>query len=574
MPRPAYPRVPLLVLFAGLLPAASPAATLRVPADYPTIPGGLGAAAAGDTVLVACGSYPGWEISMKSGVCLRSETGNPGCVFINGGRHGPILYGEGLDENTRIEGITFSNGVSDLGAAVNLGAGSRASFRNCRFHDNDAYYAGGAIFCADSSPVFEDCTFSSNRILYFTWFVLGGGGGVYGVSSSLFFTDCVFEGNYATVEDADGGGLYCENSTVEVLDSVFQDNHAWDDGGGIFSHVSTVAVRGGSIAGNHTPSEGGGFCGHMSAVALRNVTIADNVGDRAAGGLYFRNSTVCLDSCTVARNRTVSAGSAGGGMFCLSSNLVMRKCVFDGNLVVGSGGGFAGSYDAFLIEGCVFSNNRARDGGGVSLWSAMPALFGNQFVGNVADVSGGAIAVGASTGTIGGNVIAGNASARGGGIHVSFSETAFRENTVTLNAAPEGAGLAFVNCSPSVSRSIVAFNQEGEAVFCMGGRPEVSCSDLYGNTGGDWVGCVGGQIGLAGNFSADPQFCDLAKLDLTLETTSPCLPERHPFGFDCDLMGALGAACGEPTAATHSTWGSLKRRFGGSSLEEPINEAR
>ncbi len=48
-----------LLLAAALLPAAARAATLNVPAQYPTIQAGVNAAANGDTVLVADGTYTG-----------------------------------------------------------------------------------------------------------------------------------------------------------------------------------------------------------------------------------------------------------------------------------------------------------------------------------------------------------------------------------------------------------------------------------------------------------------------------------------------------------------------------------
>ena len=57
--------------------------TWHVPADVPTIQAGIDASASGDTILVACDTYYEYNLGLKSGVCLRSEAGDPECVTID-----------------------------------------------------------------------------------------------------------------------------------------------------------------------------------------------------------------------------------------------------------------------------------------------------------------------------------------------------------------------------------------------------------------------------------------------------------------------------------------------------------
>jgi hypothetical protein len=90
------------------------------------------------------------------------------------------------------------------------------------------------------------------------------------------------------------------------------------------------------------------------------------------------------------------------------------------------------------------------------------------------------------------------------------------------------------------------------------------CTNIYGNEGGDWVDSLAVWLGVHGNFSADPAFCnpDISPYDLGLCQNSPCLPGNHPDGYDCGLVGALGEGCVcDPTSTRPSTWGAIKAMY-------------
>jgi hypothetical protein len=63
-------------------------------------------------------------------------------------------------------------------------------------------------------------------------------------------------------------------------------------------------------------------------------------------------------------------------------------------------------------------------------------------------------------------------------------------------------------------------------------------------------------LGVDGNISLDPQFCDLANGDFRVSSTSPCAPPQS----GCGLMGAYDVGCGV-TSVEPSTWGSVKGAF-------------
>jgi hypothetical protein len=48
----------------------------------------------------------------------------------------------------------------------------------------------------------------------------------------------------------------------------------------------------------------------------------------------------------------------------------------------------------------------------------------------------------------------------------------------------------------------------------------------------------------------------------TIAASSPCAPGLHPGGAACDLVGALGAACGGVRVQS-ITWGQLKSIYRG-----------
>jgi len=91
-------------------PATVAALTIRVPADPPTIQGGLDAAATGDTVLVAAGTYTGpgnrdLDFAGKD-LVLQSESGAEATILdVNGSssdtHHGFVLRPGRIQRGTR-----------------------------------------------------------------------------------------------------------------------------------------------------------------------------------------------------------------------------------------------------------------------------------------------------------------------------------------------------------------------------------------------------------------------------------------------------------------------------------------
>ena len=146
----------LLILLAPLLiPTVAGPATIRVPADQPTIAAGLAAAVPGDEVVVDCRTYSENRLQVPSGVSLRGATGLAGCVTLSSGsdyyvriqdasaclvqgfsftngRHGDVFVRNSYD--VRIDACTFQNGKAGLHSTLDI-TGSEAAITNCRFVD-------------------------------------------------------------------------------------------------------------------------------------------------------------------------------------------------------------------------------------------------------------------------------------------------------------------------------------------------------------------------------------------------------------------------------------------------------
>jgi hypothetical protein len=242
--------------------------------DFFTIAEGLGAAADGDTVIVASGTYADYAMAMPSGVALLSETGDPADAVIDAGYYGQIMYCIDADDNTVIRGFTFSHGFAygSDGAALSM-TGSYVTVEDCVFYQSETYFAsggavsvsggnpaflgcrfeanvsddfGGGMYVNDSSPTITHCSFLNNSAL-----TLGGGLHLRaGSSPTISFT--VFAGNYAD----DGGGIYCETGSDPTVEScTFYDNGATSTGSAVACYVESWLDMTQSIVAQNTGSE-------------------------------------------------------------------------------------------------------------------------------------------------------------------------------------------------------------------------------------------------------------------------------------------------------------------------------
>jgi hypothetical protein len=469
--------------------------------DCPTIQAGIDSSAAGDTVLVACGTYLEHDIAMKSEITLRGETGEPECVVIDAEYEGRCLDCADIIAPTKIEGLTFTRGEPDWSWLANRGGGVR---------------------CTDSEIEVANCAFIANRARL--------GAGLHGARSTLTVIDCTFTSN-AAVDTfwAAGGGIHCEQTTGTVSNCLFSGNSAFSteypgDGGGVFAMASSVLFT---------------DCGFLS-----------NSSGAGAGGMYsWDEDASMLTRCRFKGNTSTT----GGGMYLERSYAHLIECTFDQNTAETSGGVHAGPGSKPILEDCAFEANESSPwgGGAIGCWDSQPVIRECLFLENFASLGGGGVNVSdcARVQVFDCLFVANEAVWAGGAVcGRSTGELELTGCTLSGNSAPIGGGVDLEpGTSLSLARTIVAFSPQGEGVSGPELPGEISidlaCCDVYGNAGGDWIGCIEGMANISGNLCADPMFCDPETLDFHVAAESPCLPDRIAEGRICEVIGAFGSSC-------------------------------
>lgn len=304
---------------------------------------------------------------------------------------------------------------------------------------------------------------------------------------------------------------------------------------------------------------GGGYAitgGYADGLEMRSCRLEAN---RTAVGVL--ECSLTMEDCELVGN-----SSPIGVVRVDLTPVRMTRCRFEGN----TGTCVTTIYDPgpvvpAVFQDCEFVRNRGPGyGTALNLQNVTGFLVERcLFEGNVAEVdqAGAAVRVSASRGEIRHSVFAFDSvyavNSVGAGIWLEGGHTSVWGNTfvgchATLNGTAFAAGFG---ASGSFTNNVVAHNTGGPAVrFAAGTSMAGGCNLFWQNVLGDFGG---GGAPAPTDFVADPLFCDLQTLDLTVRDDSPCLFPPTP---SCAPIGALGAGCGgvsiEPTS-----FGRIKSMF-------------
>jgi len=327
------------------------ATTINVPGNQPTIQAGIAAANSGDTVIVACDTYYEYDIVVKSGVVLRSETGDPDCVVIDAQQSGRVFSGANLDSTTKIEGLTIAGGLAGTGGGMRCDSSS-PRIRDCRFSGNESDYEGGALYISNATTtcLIDNCEFLNNVGGYNP--DKQGGGALFIKQSICSVQDCVFSENQSRDE---GGGVSINNrlmsswgGQVELSGCEFYNNSAGDDGGGVCSWGCDTVIEDCVFSGNSAFDIGGGVCLYESTPTVQSCTFVSNstedVGFLRGAGIYLGDDCIATIANTIVAFGQSAEGITvytGGGS---TSQATLNCCNVYGNEGGDWTGEIAGQY--------------------------------------------------------------------------------------------------------------------------------------------------------------------------------------------------------------------------------------
>lgn len=341
--------VRVVVLSLGMLCAAGHAAVIHVsPAGNDanagqtwatakrTVQAGLDAAAAGDQVWVAAGTYVGniWldnDVQLYGGfagtetdLAQRDWTAN--VTILDGDEVDNVITAYYVSTAARIDGFTIRNGIGGYAYPID--------------------YVGGGIYCNNASPTIANNSITANIA------TLGGGICCLGNSSPTIVSNTIFA-NEASL----GGGIYSDSTSLLVTGNTITNNTA-GLGGGISLQNSSGTVAGNTITNNTASDAGGGiYCYHADSRIASNVIAGNNAAGSDGGGICCDYSNPVIVGNTIVCNR---AASAGGGIYCLSAAPVIAQTIIAFN----SSGIFKyGTPMPLLSYNCVYGNRTSNYSG-------------------------------------------------------------------------------------------------------------------------------------------------------------------------------------------------------------------
>jgi hypothetical protein len=309
--------VPAAIAFC--LHAAVVAQVKLVPSQYPTISQALAAAATGDTILVAAGTYSEQIVwPAVDGIRVVGEQGAASTVIDGGGTGTVVVFQNALTRATVLAGFTIRNGF--LSATHNDGAGIRVD--NC-------------------SPTIRDNRITGNLIDGQYWNYGGGVNVDGGLADPLLLRNEIDNNEVRNGPWDYGAGIYVGSGAhADIVGNHIHDNRATmtnlanigrGHGAGIYC-AGTALIASNRIVGNTNVTNGWNYGGGVMVASSGVASVFNNtiVANSASGGIFNSGGGVYVDySASATLRGNIIASNLGAGVFRASSGTGVVDCDAD-----------------------------------------------------------------------------------------------------------------------------------------------------------------------------------------------------------------------------------------------------
>lgn len=473
-------------LFSGTLSAA----VIQVPSEVGTIQLAIEGASAGDTIMVAPGTYVenlnfrGKAITIESTAGPADTTLDASACTLGSEQCSGVVFVSGEGRDSVFRGFTITGGTGTIYEPTRR--------------------RGGGVYCNQTSPTIDDCIVVGNSAYN------GGGISAY-IQASPMIMNCIVNDN---VSSNCAGGIDCRNSTPVIQDCMIAGNSCSSCGGGIGAYVGGGPTVTRCVITDNVARLGGGIHSHTgSSATITNCEVTFNVTEVSGSGMSLSGAGIqFVTDSDISDN---FSGATGGAAIC-SGDITLTRCTFYRNIAENDGGAIQALGNVKVVS-CDFRDNSADgDGGAVTSINSSgpsPSFVGCLFVGNSAGGDGGAMLSDA----------------------LSCRVT---NCTMTQNTANRGGGISRETGACRLMNTIVYGNtglQTNDALHGALSLYFVSYCDIEGGADGD------------GNIDSDPLFVDPGLRDFRLEAGSPCIDSGTPVAGstlpDLDLGGVPRVVC-------------------------------